>query len=62
MRAGYTALHIACELGYSEVAEYLITQKADVNAADRVSCHAMIYDELMDRYDIITSLISLVNL
>ena len=53
MRAGSTALHMACKEGHLEVAVYLIAQKADVNANNKVSCDAMIHDELIDRYDAI---------
>jgi hypothetical protein len=44
---------MACEEGHLEVAVYLIAQKADVNANNKVSCDAMIHDELIDRYDAI---------
>jgi ankyrin repeat protein len=32
--SGFTALHGACEFGYSEVATYLLEHGADVNALD----------------------------
>ena len=50
---GSTALHRACSGGHLEVVEYLIAQKADLNAYDKVSSDAMIHDEFIDRYDAI---------
>ena len=37
LQGGYTALHCACRYGHVEIVKFLISNNADISAADSVS-------------------------
>ena len=47
LQGGFTALHLACSKGHTEVVKYLITKNADISATNYVSDYVcLLYNSL----------------